>query len=136
MDVLSFSVCKCHFSSAHQGDKWGVGYSKSSFLDKVLAGLFQEEGGLPFLPPTQTQGEGDTALVWEKQGNLGLNNVQIVAICCENLIEVSSKNKSWHTLFALLLFLCLLFLAKTHLTYIYWRLCQYLLNKWSREATF
>lgn len=77
MDVLSFSVCKCHFSSAHQGDKWGVGYSKSSFLDKVLAGLFQQEGNLPFLPPTQKQGEGD-----KKQGNLGLKNARIVSICC------------------------------------------------------
>ena len=43
MDVLSFSVCKCHFSSAHQGDKWGVGYSKSSFFDKVLNSLFQQK---------------------------------------------------------------------------------------------
>lgn len=43
MDVLSFSACKCHFSSAHQGDKWGVGYSKSSFFDKVLNSLFQQK---------------------------------------------------------------------------------------------
>lgn len=69
MDVLSFSVCKCHFSSAHQGDKWGVGYSKSSFLDKVLAGLFQQEGNLPFLLPTQKQGEGDTSLVRRETRN-------------------------------------------------------------------
>lgn len=69
MDVLSFSVCKCHFSSAHQGDKWGVGYSKSSFLDKVLAGLFQQEGNLPFLLPTQKQGEGDTSLVGRETRN-------------------------------------------------------------------
>lgn len=69
MDVLSFSVCKCHFSSAHQGDKWGVGYSKSSFLDKVLAGLFQQEGNLPFLPPSHRQGEGEASLVKRETQN-------------------------------------------------------------------
>lgn len=85
MDVLSFSVCKCHFSSAHQGDKWGVGYSKSSFLDKVLAGLFQREGNLLFLPPTQKAGGGGHIFSQErnkKQGNLGLNIAQIAPICC------------------------------------------------------
>lgn len=108
-------------------------------LTKFLLAYFRRKVASPFCPPPKLRGRG-TQLESErnkKQGNLGLNNVQIVAICCENLIEVSSKKKQVVThLFALLLFPCLLFLAETHLTYIYWCLCQYLLNKWSREATF